>query len=551
MPVGSFTFVLHSHLPYCRKSGVWPFGEEWVFEAMADTYLPVLDALCDLVDEGIRPRIVIGFTPVLLEQLRDPYMLDRFEQYTSERARAAAADADRFRGRDEGQLERLARMYRDRCEGVLRSFQDRHSRDVVGAFARLQDEGCVEIVTSAATHSYLPLLGRDSSVYAQIKVGVDAYARHFGRPPAGAWLPECGYRPGLLVETGAALAYRRGGIDEFLAKAGINYFFVDTHAVEGGRPVGAYAGRGRVEAAVAPTSGKTTLRPYYVNHGPVAVFGRNERTGLQVWSAEWGYPGDGNYREFHKRDSRSGLQYWRVTSRLADLGAKELYHPEAARSRVDEQSAHFVWLVEQLLQEFRARTGLHGIIVAPYDIELFGHWWFEGVAWLKEVLAKMSRQESVEMTTPGDYLRRHPPDEGIDLPEASWGLGGKHYVWLNPDTEWMWPRVHQAEARMEALADNRREATDDRLVRVMNQAARELLLLQSSDWPFLVTTQQAKEYALRRFGEHLERFNRLAEAAEAREFGDWLLGYLKELEERDRIFPELDFRVFGSGVLQG
>ncbi len=572
MSTGSFVFVLHSHLPYCRKAGVWPFGEEWVFEAMAETYIPLLDIISDLVEGGVPAKLTIGLTPVLLDQLQDPYMLFRFDEYVETKIAAAEADIARFEAESEGRLRDLAKFYRDRYEKVWTSFHERYRRDIVAAFRSLQDEGHIELVAGAATHAYLPLLARESSVYAQVKIGCDTYERCFGRRPVGIWLPECGYRPRDSAVGLPGSAFGDTGIDGVLAAMGIRHFFVDSHAIQGGTPVGMYGARfpqrQPVPRYIPSRPGFTTYLPYSVSGSGLLVLGRNERTALQVWSSEWGYPGDGNYREFHKRDSISGFRYWKVTSRLVDLGSKEIYQPEAALGRAKEHADHFVGLVERLLGEFHRDTGKHGVIVAPFDVELFGHWWMEGLDWLRWVLEGLARTESVELTTAAGYLENHPPVGQIDLVESSWGMGGGHYIWDNEATGWMWDEIHSAEVEIERIAAALRPAGDGRdraerpihnqarplfdgrssglEERLLRQAAREALLLQSSDWPFLVTTEQAADYASRRFLEHRYRFARLLDALERADAMPETIRYLEEIEAMDAVFPDIDPAAFAA-----
>jgi 1,4-alpha-glucan branching enzyme len=273
------------------------------------------------------------------------------------------------------------------------------------------------------------------------------------------------------------------------------------------------------------------------------VLGRNNRTGLQVWSASHGYPGEADYREFHKRDGVSGLQYWRVTGPEVDLGNKDVWNPSWARDRVAGHADHFAHLVESLLSEFHATSGKTGIISAAYDTELFGHWWFEGVDWLISVLRKLSGSPNVETCTAGQFVAAHSPEEVLALPESSWGQAGNHFVWLNADTEWMWPVIHAAERRMERLVELHPDAGGQLLV-VLSQCARELLLLESSDWPFLVTTGQAREYAIQRFDDHVERFRRLAEVAEGGRPTSEDIALTNEWWELDKLFPTIDYRVF-------
>ena len=607
---GAFTFVLHSHLPYARLAGRWPHGEEWIHEATSETYIPLLNALYELREEGVKYKLTIGITPVLAEQLADADVLDHLDQYLEDKIARAKQDVLRFRGEDkvagvrreeavEGELppvdraaveealeederegllpppepkpwwvgnehlEYLAGFYQRYYEKIKDSLDRVYKRDLLGAFKRLQDEGYIEVVTCAATHGYLPLLGTDSAIRGQLKAGIQSYRHFFSRAPRAIWLPECAYRPAYFDDQGGV----RPGIEHFLAEQGLRVFFSETHLITGGAPVGVAAGEaigpyGEIKRRYLipmsvkprPATPMTTFRAYYVSdstagpfadqHSGVAVIGRNNETGQRVWSADWGYPGDFDYREFHRKDGVSGLQYWRVTGAKVDLGDKDFYHPDWAENKVRMHAQDYVALVERILQAQWDLGQGFGIIASNYDTELFGHWWFEGVEWLKQVLRLLAGSPKVELTTASEYVAQHPPQEVIHLPEGSWGAGGTHFTWDNNETHWMWAPIHDAEKQMERLANNYQDRYDDDLIRgVLNQAARELLLLESSDWPFLVTTGQARQYAVQRFSQHLERFLTLATSVERRTPDGSLAA---QLWEKDRLFPEVDFRWWAS-----
>jgi 1,4-alpha-glucan branching enzyme len=552
MHKGAFTFVLHSHLPYCRRAGRWPHGEEWLHEGAADTYLPLLIALYDLAEEGCPYQLTIGLTPVLCEQLADAHVLENLEMYLRdrmERARWHAGHLDQ-----EGDLARaeLARFYAAHYSFLLDTFINRFGRQILPPFRHLQDRDLIEVSAGAATHGYLPLLERDSAIHAQVAVGVQTYRRHFNKSPSSFWLPECAYRPSYATDDGQG--YVKPGLHEFLAQQRILCFFAETHSIEGGLPVGKAMGDamgpyGDVPRRYLVPLGrypeptlKSTYLPYWVSDPRVAVIGRNNRTGLQVWSAEHGYPGDFDYREFHKKDGASGLHYWRVTGARVDLGDKDLYDPARAQERMHDHGRHFASLVEDLVRDFHATSRLFGIVSAAYDTELFGHWWFEGVGWLREVLRILSRSEDVELTTASRHVREHPPEDVLALPESSWGQAGNHFTWLNTDTEWVWPLIGEAQLRMEGLVARYPEASGP-LADALNQAGRELLLVESSDWPFLITTWQARDYATNRFQDHLERFHRLADMAERQQVDEGLVAQYLDL---DRVFLDLDYHDFAD-----
>ena len=358
MKRGAFTFVLHSHLPYCRRAGRWPHGEEWLHEAIAETYLPLLSALYDLRDDGVPFRLTIGITPVLTEQLADDLVLEHFREYARERIERADKDVARLAKAGDAQQVRpgglLPRLVSGQpgCPG-----HQRFGNDIVGAFRQLSDEGYLEIVTCAATHGYLPLFSRDSTIHAQIAAGAAAHQRHYGRAPRSIWLPECAYRPAYLGRRGCAEAGNRGvpgrGGARPLLRRDSRRRGRDTRG-QGHRRRGRTLRR-HPAALRGPHSGlRRADQPHHRSAvlgggAEVAVIGRNNRTGMQVWSADWGYPGDGAYREFHKKDGVSGLQYWRVTGPKLDLAQKGLYDPAGRTGPRREHARHFAGLVEEVV----------------------------------------------------------------------------------------------------------------------------------------------------------------------------------------------------------
>ena len=532
---GTATFVLHTHLPYCRLAGRWPHGEEWIHEALLECYLPLLNGFRGLSRETDRSLgVTINITPILAEQLGDPLIKRHFGEYLGERLRRANNDAQRFEAGS--QLHQTALFHTERFEAV-RDLWETLGGDLLGAFGELEASGHLEVATCAATHGYLPLLEDDAAVRFQVETGVRTHERNFGRPPRSFWLPECAYKP---------------GIERFLEAAGIKVFFVETHLVTGGTArgkalggmVGPYpplSAKDRRPADAGPHRG-TTFRPYWAGDSRVAVMARNEQTGLQVWSAAHGYPGDGAYREFHRKDPVSGLHYYRVTGPGVDLGEKAEYVPTAAAAKAREHAAHFVSLLKRELYLYESGAGEHGNLMASYDTELYGHWWLEGVQWLTHVLRTLSRDPDVALMTADSVIASDPPVASIELPEGSWGAGGDHRTWLNDQTAWTWPEIRRRQQRAHQLL-----ATNSELSR---QLARELLLLQSSDWQFLMTTGQANEYAIERFNSHCARFDAIAGAMESGSSG--FASELAQLEQLDNPFADINPSLFAApaqGVL--
>ncbi|MBR1907442.1 DUF1957 domain-containing protein [bacterium] len=553
MSLGQFVFMLHSHLPYYRKAGMWPFGEENLYECMAETYVPLLNAISELYDEGIKANLTVGITPILAEQLIDEHLNQGFVEYLDTRIKAVSEDLERYPDPNVAHsqhLKYLADYYFKHFTKLKDDFVNKYEMNLIKYFKKYQDLGCIEITTSGATHGFSPLLATDTNLNAQFKVGSDTTKRIFGKKAQGCWLPECAYRQGYEYTGSDGQKKWRPAIELTLQNNDIEYFFTESHVIEGGnsighrRVVGVYGNIEYIPLPKRELTGYDTYSAYWLPDAQVAVMGRNDRAGYQVWSAADGYPGDGCFREFHKKDDKSGMQYWRITSSTTDLGDKMLYDPVLAHNKVCENSDHYTHLIENLLRDYKnSHDGKEGLVMVSFDTELFGHWWFEGVEFIKQVIEKLhDYHKDVEMLTAGAYVKKYPPKEAIQIPESSWGQGGHFYVWMNHLTEWMWPIIHSCEKRIIEIADRYEEKPEDKLLlRALSQLARENLLLQSSDWPFLITTWQAKDYATDRFREHVARFETIADMIDSGNIDE---DKLREIEEIDNCFADIDYRVY-------
>jgi 1,4-alpha-glucan branching enzyme len=563
---GSLVLILHTHLPYVLHHGKWPHGSDWLCEAAAECYIPIINECNALMEDGIRPNITISLSPVVVEQLADAEFAAIFNAYLDEKIEAAESDIEYFAERPQEALYTpLARFWRDWYAARKDDFNNRYNADLVAAFRALMDSGAVALQTAGATHGYFPLLSRDESIDAQLGVAMENHERHFGARPRGVWMPECAYRPCYYWRPPVPSPYApegmRKGVEQLIASHGLEYTVVDSHLTRGGRPLGLYAGRiGPGNPAAAGSSGDRTTRFLPLDDsrsvydlyricstgdpdaGMTSIFTRDARTTLQVWSGVYGYPGDPEYLEFHKKHHNSGHRYWRVTDSQIDLADKRPYHPERTDERIAMQAAHFATLVENELRRFRMETGREGTLTAPFDTELFGHWWFEGPRFLGELLRILASRGVVRASNAPEELDRRDPRTIIQIPEGSWGEGGGHNVWLNDETAWTWPLIYELEARFsELLAWH--DAEVPLATRLLTQIARENLLLQASDWQFLITTASAADYASERFIEHFNNAMRLARYLDLVRAGEELpvdaIAELERLEQVDRLFPDL------------
>jgi 1,4-alpha-glucan branching enzyme len=552
-----FSLVLHTHLPMVVNHGRWPHGSDWLNEAAFECYLPLLETAHRLVADGVSPKWTINLSPVLTEQLASPEFQNELAFYYENVRRACVESREYFTAQNEPQVVALTYYWEEFYERMW-ELHRRIGGDIPGTFAELQRDGHLEIITCAATHGYLPLLSRDESIHLQLRTGIETHRRHFGRAPRGIWLPECAYRPRYewTAPTGPDRGRERRmrpGIEEMLAQHHIEYFVADSHLVAAGQPVFLYRDfigiRGERTERTAPLplgEPRSPYVPYRVasrgGTGSAVAFIRDPRSTLQVWSRDHGYPGEFQFLEFHKKHFPGGLRFWRITDSSGDLGTKQLYDPKIAAEKVGLQAAHFVGVVKDTIDQAHGSSGRPALVCSPYDSELFGHWWFEGPAWLEHVAREMHRAGLQPMTL-GEAVETVPPQGPLSLPEGSWGEGGDHRVWLNRDTEWTWDRVYSAEKEwVEHLRQG--DGGNAELRRLLNQVSRELLLLQSSDWQFLITTGAARDYAERRVAEHYAEFKRLSEMATTLRGGEPLsieaANTLRRLEREDFVFPDLD-----------
>jgi len=545
-----FVFTLHSHLPYVLNHGRWPHGSDWICEAALDTYLPLLETLRRLGAEETPAPVTIGFTPVLANQLTSPVFVREMESFLAQRLAACAEAPGSLAQTGESHLRPLVDYWRARLLRLRRLFHEVHG-DLIGAFRELEAAGRLEIIGSAATHGFLPLLARDESIRLQLAVGTAEHRRLFGRAPAGCWLPECAYRPRgpwAPWPTAPRSGVRRG-IEEHLADAGFRFFFVDSHLAAAGRALGLSGDPAALDPEVHQPGGGSPAEParrspylaYRVapgrGAGDVSAYVRDPRASMQVWSRFEGYPGDGAYLEFHKMRWPGGLKLWRVTGPGVDLGAKEAYDPAAALDRARGHARHFAGLLTEIAGNQAPRRD--GVIVAPFDTELFGHWWFEGPDFLGDTYRALNERPAVRPTTGSDHLARHPARTAIRMPAGSWGANGDFSMWLGDRTAWTWERLWPLEERFWDVASGALASGEARPV--LAQAARELLLAQSSDWQFIISTGAAADYGERRFREHCTDTEGLVAALEdgspeALERGRRRAA---ELAERDALFPDI------------
>jgi 1,4-alpha-glucan branching enzyme len=521
---GYLCLLFHAHLPYVRHpEHAFALEEQWLNEAITETYVPLLGMMEKLVEARVDFRLTFSMTPTLVSMLRDPLLQSRYLNRLDTLIELAKKEMKRTQ--KDPDLHGLASMYYSRFLEIRDTFVNHYHKDLVAGFKRFMDLGKIEIVASAATHAYLPLLSVvPSSVRAQISVGIRHYEEVFGRKPRGFWLPECGYYP---------------SVEEVLKDFGIQFIVLETHGITHADP-----------------------RPKYSVYAPiccpcgVAVLGRDPESSRQVWSSVEGYPGDYDYREFYRDVAYdldldyigpyihpdgirldTGIKYYRITEKGDH---KKVYIPFRAEAKAERHAGNFMFNRERQIEYLASIMDREPLIVAPYDAELFGHWWYEGPVWLEQLIRKVQKeQKTFRLITPSEYLEEYSVNQVSSPSMSSWGHRGYNEVWLNDSNQWIYPRLHSASSTMEMMA--RRNPANDLEVRALNQATRELFLAQASDWPFMISNGSTARYAQTRLETHLHRFDKLAGEIQK---GTIDLDDLGRIEKQDNIFETIDYRSF-------
>jgi 1,4-alpha-glucan branching enzyme len=524
---GYVALILHAHLPYVRHPEYSNFLEEkWLFEAISETYLPIIDVFEKLIHEKANYYLTMSITPTLLSMLTDPLLQNKYIKYLEKLIELSEKEVERTKNNPD--FHHLAVMYNKKYKNDLYIFKDKFKCNIVKAFKELQDSGRLEIIAGAATHGFLPLMGViPETVNAQITVGVKSYEKHFDKKPRGIWLPECGYIP---------------AVEKVLEENSIEYFVAEAHGI--------------LYADPKPVFG--TYAPIVTPKG-IVVFGRDTESSKQVWSSKEGYPGDYDYRDFYRdigydldydyikdyispdgKRVHTGIKYYRITGKTEE---KQPYNPEWARNKADIHAGNFMFNREKQIGYLAERMDRPPVIVCPYDAELFGHWWYEGPYWLYSLIKKILYDQNIfELTTLGRYIDENPIMQ-VSIPCAStWGYKGYNEVWLNSSNDWIYRHLYKAGERMVELANENPFAEGIRKD-ALNQAARELLLAQSSDWAFIMKTGTMVQYAVKRTRDHLGRFAKLYHDIKGNNIDE---KWLKDIEYEDNIFPEIDYNVYAS-----
>ncbi|MEU7786869.1 glycoside hydrolase family 57 protein [Amycolatopsis sp. NPDC049159] len=465
MSEGTFCLVVHSHLPWLPHHGTWPVGEEWLYQAWAHSYLPMVDLLERFAAEGRRDVLTLGVTPVLAAQLDDPYSIRAFHDWLGHWQLRAQHAATLWGG--DPLLRELAAAEHRTAVRAAEELGTRWRHGFSPILRSLVENSTIELLGGPLAHPFQPLLDPRVREFA-LNAGLDDTALRLGARPEGIWAPECGYAPGM---------------ENDYAAAGVRRFMVDGPSL-----------RGETWAA----------RP--VGTSDVVSFGRDLEVTYRVWSPKAGYPGHAAYRDFHTWQHEVGLKAARVTGKTVEPQDKAPYDPALAADVLQQHVKDFVETVVARLRSLKKQHGREALVVAAYDTELFGHWWHEGPAWLEGVLRALP-EAGVRVTTLKGAIEAGHVGEPIDLPVSSWGSGKDWRVWDGEQVKDMVEANAALQRRLlDLVADLGTTARDT----VADQAVAEAMLALESDWAFMVTKDSAADYARRRAAVHTERFDALA-----------------------------------------
>ena len=523
----SLALILNAHLPFVRHPEYPRFLEEdWLFESISESYLPLLRMLNRLKSDRIKFKMTISISPTLCCMLNDSVLQQRFLEYLQLHIELGEKEVERCE-REQREFLEMAKYYLDQYQQNLSDYQVLYRYAILAGFKMLETSGYLELATTAATHAYLPLYQEyKTAINAQVELGVQSFLTTFGHLPKGFWLPECGYYPGL---------------EDTLKYHGISWFQTASQSM-----------------LLSPDA--VTYGDYRPVRCPnmVAAFPRDFQGTSLVWSNTSGYPTDRTYREFyrdigydlpmdyirpyiHEPEVRvfTGYKYWAITGQTDQ---KVPYQRGEAQRRIVEHAKNFLYTIEKKAASLEDAMDKEPLFTFGFDAELFGHWWFEGIDWLEQVIRLAHKEDKLDMfVTPSTFLAK----EGSSLQTArpafsSWGQGGYSAVWLDGSNAWTYRHIHKAIERMEELAVRFNDQISLKQ-RFLNQASREVLLAMASDWPFILFNHSSTEYAQKRLKEHLKNFNVVyGNMCKNAVNTEWLV----KAEKRNVLFADIDYNIF-------
>ncbi|MBO6048985.1 MAG: DUF1957 domain-containing protein [Spirochaetales bacterium] len=523
-------FIFNAHLPFVRHPEYPKFLEEdWLYEAMNESYLPLLRMMYRLKNDNVPFRLTFSLSPTLCSMLTDELLNERFLEYLDQHIELGDKEIERLK--DNPEKKDLAQAFRNEIVLNKAFYQNECQGNILTAFNQLSNDGLLELITTTATHAYLPVYkDYPIAVNAQIETGVLEHSRNFDKMSDGFWLPECGYYNGL---------------EDLLKRHNISWVSLASQSL--------------ILSADEPERG--SYSPIRCPNG-LYCFIRDANLASLVWSPTEGYPADPLYRDFyrdigfdlqwdyikpyvHEPEVRSftGFKYYAVTGDTAD---KVVYDMKKASERASSHAKNFIYHVQGRTKGLKALIDMDPVYTVSFDAELFGHWWYEGVQWIEDLVRLVAQTDDISLITPTDFIKTKPIVQTMNPAPSSWGVGGYSAVWVdNTSNAWLYRHIFKALERMTELAE-RFPAQKSLKQRFLNQAARETLLLMASDWPFIIHNQTSAEYARKRVEGHIENLNLVYDNMCKNAVNtEWLV----KAEKRDNLFKHLDYNIMNKNHL--
>ena len=523
-------FIFNAHLPFVRHPEYPKFLEEdWLYEAMNESYLPLLRMMYRLKNDNVPFRLTFSLSPTLCSMLTDELLNERFLEYLDQHIELGDKEIERLK--DDPEKKDLAQAFRNEIVLNKAFYQNECQGNILTAFNQLSNDGLLELITTTATHAYLPVYkDYPIAVNAQIETGVLEHSRNFDKMSDGFWLPECGYYNGL---------------EDLLKRHNISWVSLASQSL--------------ILSADEPERG--SYSPIRCPNG-LYCFIRDANLASLVWSPTEGYPADPLYRDFyrdigfdlqwdyikpyvHEPEVRSftGFKYYAVTGDTAD---KVVYDMKKASERASSHAKNFIYHVQSRTKGLKALIDMDPVYTVSFDAELFGHWWYEGVQWIEDLVRLVAQTDDISLITPTDFIKTKPIVQTMNPAPSSWGVGGYSAVWVdNTSNAWLYRHIFKALERMTELAE-RFPAQKSLKQRFLNQAARETLLLMASDWPFIIHNQTSAEYARKRVEGHIENLNLVYDNMCKNAVNtEWLV----KAEKRDNLFKHLDYNIMNKNHL--
>jgi len=539
--------VLHAHTPFVaaplRRHG----HAETLYAFIAQTIIPLLNTLHRLAGEEINAPTSLVLSPICCEMLSDLSLPTEFEKYLHRHIEICRAHGREFAGHGMDVSRALALFWENWFQGIERDYEEKFNRDLIGAFRELQNEGRLELLTAPATGALLTALPDETAVEAQLQIGIDSYKKYFGRPPRGLWLPASNGDETQISENYLARALARHGFDYWIAGAPNNSgeeatrYLASTSAL--------------LRAVLGEANEVQSGPPLWIEEGVAAL---RPHAGLteQVWNRELGYCGDEQFLDAARRLEPGALRLWRITDNAAPPSRREAYEPFGNSAICEAQAEH--WL--DRVREFAAESGNGQPLCAAFDADFFGAQWFEGPNWLYRTLKKAAADPTIELVTAGDAtnigafdstISQTPPAESaLDVnPAPASSPFAAPSLWFNAQTAWLWPEIDDAHRQLKLMAQTHRETGNAKLAEILNQCGREVLLMQSIDWPLALSTQSGTA-AASRFAEHADTLRALLQIAQTVAQGQFMTegerAFLASATDRDDLFPELSFALWSA-----